>query len=112
LVERGPEKAGVGGSIPSLATNTFNNLQIAKNIQISSRVQYAYIELLIFHFWRRSLKKTVVNQFWPLTGLLEIIEPLINDMPVLDGSYKLPNGQRALPFEMVEVRKETGRDDS
>jgi hypothetical protein len=27
---------------------------------------------------------------------------------VLDGSYKLPNGQRALPFEMVEVRKETG----
>ena len=33
LVERGPEKAGVGGSIPSLATNNFNNLQIAKNIQ-------------------------------------------------------------------------------
>jgi len=26
----GPEKAGVGGSIPSLATNNFNNLQIAK----------------------------------------------------------------------------------
>jgi hypothetical protein len=24
LVERGPEKAGVGGSIPSLATNKFN----------------------------------------------------------------------------------------
>jgi hypothetical protein len=47
-----------------------------------------------------------------LTRLLEIIEPLINDVPVLDGSYKLPNGQRALPFEMVEVRKETGRDDS
>jgi hypothetical protein len=38
----GPEKAGVGGSIPSLATNNFNNLQIAKNIQISSREQYAY----------------------------------------------------------------------
>ena len=33
-------------------------------------------------------------------------------MPVLDGGYKLPNGQRALPFEMVEVRKKTGRDDS
>jgi hypothetical protein len=33
-------------------------------------------------------------------------------VPVLDGSYKLPNGQRALPFEMVEVRKETARDDS
>jgi hypothetical protein len=30
LVERGPEKAGVGGSIPSLATNIFNNLAIAK----------------------------------------------------------------------------------
>jgi len=27
----GPEKAGVGGSIPSLATNPFNNLAIAKN---------------------------------------------------------------------------------
>ena len=45
LVERGPEKAGVGGSIPSLATNNFNNLQIAKNIQKSARVQYAYIGL-------------------------------------------------------------------
>jgi hypothetical protein len=43
LVERGPEKAGVGGSIPSLATNNFNNLQIAKNIQISTREQYANI---------------------------------------------------------------------
>ena len=30
MVERGPEKAGVGGSIPSLATTTFNNLAIAK----------------------------------------------------------------------------------
>ncbi len=45
MVERGPEKAGVGGSIPSLATNNFNNLQIAKNIQKSSREQYAYIGL-------------------------------------------------------------------
>jgi hypothetical protein len=27
LVERGPEKAGVGGSIPSLATILFNNLE-------------------------------------------------------------------------------------
>jgi hypothetical protein len=26
----GPEKAGVGGSIPSLATNLFNNLATAK----------------------------------------------------------------------------------
>jgi hypothetical protein len=39
----GSEKAGVGGSIPSLATNIFNNLPTARNIQISSRVQYAFI---------------------------------------------------------------------
>jgi hypothetical protein len=39
----GPEKAGVGGSIPSLATNNFNNLAIAKNIQKSAREQYANI---------------------------------------------------------------------
>ena len=31
MVERGPEKAGVGGSIPSLATNNFNNLASLKN---------------------------------------------------------------------------------
>ena len=31
LVERGPEKAGVGGSIPSLATNLFNNLTSFRN---------------------------------------------------------------------------------
>jgi hypothetical protein len=43
LVERGPEKAGVGGSIPSLATNNLNNLQIAKNIEKSAREQYANI---------------------------------------------------------------------
>jgi hypothetical protein len=33
LVERGPEKAGVGGSIPSLATNILNNLAIAKTVK-------------------------------------------------------------------------------
>jgi hypothetical protein len=43
LVERGPEKAGVGGSIPSLATIPFNNLAIAKNIQFSTLEQYANI---------------------------------------------------------------------
>ena len=37
LVERGPEKAGVGGSIPSLATNNFNNLAIAKKRVRTSR---------------------------------------------------------------------------
>jgi len=61
----GPEKAGVGGSIPSLATNNFNNLAIAKNIQKSSREQYAYIELLTFHFWRRSVKKPSLTHFGP-----------------------------------------------
>jgi hypothetical protein len=41
LVERGPEKAGVGGSIPSLATINFNNQRLPKkgssevSIQIS-----------------------------------------------------------------------------
>jgi hypothetical protein len=32
LVERGPEKAGVGGSIPSLATILFNNLRLVENL--------------------------------------------------------------------------------
>ena len=39
LVERGPEKAGVGGSIPSLATINFNNLAIAKK---SVKISRAY----------------------------------------------------------------------
>lgn len=34
LVERGPEKAGVGGSTPSLATTIFNNLTTARNLEI------------------------------------------------------------------------------
>jgi len=71
-----------------------------------ARVQYANIELLTFHFWRRSLKRPSLTHFGPWRGLLEIIEPSINHVPVLNGSYKLPNGQRALSFEMVEVRKE------
>ena len=37
MVERGPEKAGVGGSIPSLATNPFNNLATAKKSEKISR---------------------------------------------------------------------------
>ena len=44
----GPEKAGVGGSIPSLATILFNNLQIAKNIEISLREPYANIAQAAF----------------------------------------------------------------
>src|SRR6266705_5769819 len=44
LVERGPEKAGVCGSIPSLATNPFNTLAIVKTSEkVTSREQYANI---------------------------------------------------------------------
>ena len=50
LVERGPEKAGVGGSIPSLATNTFNNLASLKNRKIFSRAQYAHLQFRNFTF--------------------------------------------------------------
>jgi len=39
----------VGGSIPSLATNIFNNLAVAqKRVRIPSRVQYAYIRFITF----------------------------------------------------------------
>ncbi len=43
LVERSPEKAGVGGSIPSLATIILNNLAVARNTGFQSREQYANI---------------------------------------------------------------------
>jgi hypothetical protein len=39
LVERGPEKAGVGGSIPSLATISFNNLA---SLKTRVRISRAY----------------------------------------------------------------------
>ena len=42
-VERGPEKAGVGGSIPSLATILFNNLQTAIKTENWSDVHITYI---------------------------------------------------------------------
>ena len=43
LVERGPEKAGVGGSIPSLATIIFNNLATAIKTENWSDVHITYI---------------------------------------------------------------------
>jgi hypothetical protein len=51
LVERGPEKAGVGGSIPSLATILFNNLATAKKrVKISrannTRTSFPFLSLL------------------------------------------------------------------
>jgi hypothetical protein len=49
LVERGPEKAGVGGSIPSLATILFKHLQVAKErVTISRAEQYANIGYFSF----------------------------------------------------------------
>jgi hypothetical protein len=40
LVERGPEKAGVGGSIPSLATILFNNLAPLKKTRKKFRAYH------------------------------------------------------------------------
>jgi len=42
----GPEKAGVGGSIPSLATNNFNNLDTRPRLVHSTEVLVVEIELL------------------------------------------------------------------
>ena len=54
----GPEKAGVGGSIPSLATNIFNNLAaVKKRVKLSERAQYAHIGCFKFHFWRLTFKE-------------------------------------------------------
>jgi hypothetical protein len=41
----GPEKAGVGGSIPSLATHLLNNRAIAKTFKFLSREQYYISDL-------------------------------------------------------------------
>jgi hypothetical protein len=41
VVERSPEKAGVGGSTPSLATISFNRLQAAGNVRFQWREPYA-----------------------------------------------------------------------
>jgi len=50
----GSEKAGVGGSIPSLATSNFNNLQIAKTLKNPRANNTRTLVALKFHFWRRS----------------------------------------------------------
>jgi hypothetical protein len=50
----GPEKAGVGGSIPSLATILFNNLSGSENGIRVSRTSNMRKFLFRFHFWRRS----------------------------------------------------------
>jgi hypothetical protein len=41
--EASPEKAGVGGSTPSLATITFNNLRWTRNAYFWQRERYATI---------------------------------------------------------------------
>jgi hypothetical protein len=48
----GPEKAGVGDSIPSLATNLFNNLAISKNVQ---KLHSAYNSRTSVLKWPRTL---------------------------------------------------------
>src|ERR1041384_7920072 len=57
LVERGPEKAGVGGSIPSLATINLNNLPIAQSVNNFLAHTIRVINSLTFHFWRRSFER-------------------------------------------------------
>src|SRR3989440_3463288 len=58
LVERGPEKAGVGGSIPSLATISFKRLATIRICEKSTwREQYANIGYFRFHVWRRSFEQ-------------------------------------------------------
>jgi hypothetical protein len=52
LVERGPEKAGVGGSTPSLATISFNNLATAKKRVRTSRANNSRTSVLK---WPRTL---------------------------------------------------------
>ena len=48
MVERGPEKAGVGGSIPSLATNIFNNLAVqTAKVDFMKRVLLSLVLFLI-----------------------------------------------------------------
>jgi len=46
----GPEKAGVGGSIPSLATKLSTTSDPKKACEKFSRAQYAHIDFSHFHF--------------------------------------------------------------
>ena len=72
LVERGPEKAGVGGSIPSLATNTFNNLAILKRrVKISRACNTRTSVSLIFTFGAARL-----NNF-PIRRVLLVVAKLL-----------------------------------
>jgi hypothetical protein len=50
----GPEKAGVGGSIPSLATNHFNNLPPLKEREKFLARTIREHRLPYLRFWRRS----------------------------------------------------------
>ena len=50
LVERGPEKAGVGGSIPSLATKSFQRLSDSQKALGFSRANKRFHRLLLFIF--------------------------------------------------------------
>ena len=50
VVERGPEKAGVGGSIPSLATTPKNTLVVREQSPISAD---AVIPYAVHFSWRK-----------------------------------------------------------
>jgi hypothetical protein len=56
MVERGPEKAGVGGSIPSLGINLSNELQAAA---FSKRNPFSF--LLLFCTLTRSKRPTFIT---------------------------------------------------
>jgi hypothetical protein len=62
LVERGPEKAGVGGSIPSLATNLFKNVTpLKERVKISLANNTRTSVCLIFTF---KILPTPAPCFW------------------------------------------------
>jgi hypothetical protein len=66
----GPEKAGVGGSIPSLATNLFNNLDTLKTrVKISRAHNTRTSVCLIFAFGvARSNSIHIYRAVFPVSG--------------------------------------------
>ena len=60
MVERSPEKAGVGGSIPSLATIISKNL-VQFNRRFPVRSQSALESRVQSHFWGRMIVKDLVQ---------------------------------------------------
>src|ERR1700756_4517980 len=70
VVERGPEKAGVGGSIPSLATTLKSNtytaiIQNCKQIESNFSAQGSLCPILIFGGFGRRAKPSVCTRVIP-----------------------------------------------